>query len=384
MFIGPKTEFETPLPEFNLKTPKNSPSITQITSISKIQLSNTQFFSVLLHNSNEETPFRTCSEEFPRSNSGRKLTIMEEQEKTPDNETKKIMENVLETTTAVAMDLTQPCNTLQDSQQSNDNHEDNVKKVRFSDHYKTAAEIGSLMESCVRTVLNMDEEEEFHDAHNKFNAQKVKVTEKGAKDAKNTEDVNSMRDTSIVEDKMNTNDNQAEDKNKKILVQPLENFLNNSQIKIIYDNSKNVKKENRDPEESNKDLSMSNQRDSNRVLMMVLMESNSGGLSTDLMPLISSGLKKLQEQLILANRQSSSNATESANVRRRSVTTMKMSVESVESYSMNNPTTIMNHEQLPSSSSTSVVRNSENSNNSGFLSAVAQAMKHAFRSLSGQ
>lgn len=372
------------MPEFNLKTPKNLSSIAQIASISNsTQTSDTQFFSFLLHSSNEEmTPFRTSKDEqFPRSNSGRKLTIMEEREKTPDKEAKRIIMNVLEITSPVEMDMTQPeGGILQDSSQSNDIREDVVKKVRFSDQYKTAVEVGDLMESCVRAILNMEEEEEeFHDAHDKFNAQKA--TTKGAKDAKSTMDTNSMEDTSTVEDAKNTNDSQAEDK-KRPLVLPSENFLNSSQIRIIQDNTKNVKKENQDPEESNEDPLTVNQRDSNRVLMMVVMESNSSGLTTDLMPLISTGLKKLQEQLISANYQSPSSAAESAKVCRRSITTMKMSVSSVESYSTNSAVT--NYEQPPSSSSSSSVVRSENSNNSGFLSAVAQAMKYAFRSFSGQ
>lgn len=368
------------MPEFSLKT--NSPSIIQIASISKT--SDTQFFSFLLHTSIEElTPFRTSKDEqFPRNNSGRKLTIMEEEEKTSYKETAKIIANAIEMSSPVSMDLMTPKGgILEDSPKSDDVQEDSVKKVRFPDQNKTA-EVENLMESCVRTILNMSEEDEFHDAHDETNV-KAKTTTEDIKD--NTVNTSDKKDTCIVsEAAKNTNDSPVEDK-KRIVIQLSENFLNDSQIKTVSDSTKNVKEEKRDPEvrdpEASKEGTLTgNQRDSNTVLMMVLMKSNSGG--NDLMPLISSGLKKLQEQLISAKCHSP--AVESAKVCRRSITTMKMSVTSVESYSANGAGAMTNREPLASSSSPSPVRSDENSNNGGFLSAVAQVMKHALRSLSGQ
>lgn len=387
VFIG-QNGFETPcVPEFSLKTPKtNSPSIAQIASISKTQTSSdTQFFSFLLHASNEElTPFRTGKDEqFPRNNSGRKLTVVEEKEKTAYRETEKIIVNAIEMSSPVNVDLTTPNGgILQDSPKSDDVHEDAVKKVRFSDQDKIAVgKVENLMESCVRTILNTSDEDEFHDAYDETNMQKAKSTE-DIKGASNTVDTNDEKDTCTVKEirmTRNTNDSRAEDK-KRVVISS-ENFLNNSQIKITLDDTKNREKEKRDPEVS-KEGTSTNQRDSNTILMMVLVESNSGGATNDLMPLISSGLKKLQEQLLSTRCQSS--AAESAKVCRRSITTMKMSVSSVESYSANNATAMTNRGQLASSSSSSSVQSDENSNNGGFLSAVAQVMKHALRSLSGQ
>jgi len=282
---------------------------------------------------------------------------------------------------SVAMDLTTPeggiLTTPEDSPKSS---EDVVKKVRFSDHKTAAGEFGGLMESCVRTILNTSlEEEEFLDAHDESNAQKAKATRESTKDAKSD-----TKDPCLVEGAKSTNDNQAEDE-KHSSTQPSGNCLSSSQIKIIQDNTKNVKKENHDPEASKEGALSANQRDSNRVLMMVLLESNSGGLTNDLMPLISSGLKKLQEQLVSVNRQSPSSVAEPAKVCRRSITTMKMSVSSVESYSTNSPATTTSHgSQLASSSSSSSVQSGENSNSGGFLSTIAQAMKHALRSFSGR
>lgn len=378
MFIGQKDGFETPcVPNFSLKTPKtNSPSI----AILNTQTSETQFFSFLLHASNEETPFRISKdEEFSRSNSGRKLSITEEEEKIVE-ETEKTTANVIEVSSPVDMDLMKSEGGLQDSPKSDDNREDVVKKVRFSDEHKIVAELGNVMESCVRSILNMStEEEEFHDAHDVTNAQKAKTIE-GTKDAKKTVDT-----SSIVEDTTNTSESQAEDR-RRSLIQPLGNFLNDSQIRIIRDNTKNINKENRDPEVSNESSSTTNQRDSNRVLMMVLMESNSGGLTTDLMPLINSGLKKFQEQLTSANCQSPSSAVESAKVCRRSIT-MRMSISSVESYSANGAATMTNREHLASSHSLSPVRIGENNvtrSNSGFLSTIAQVMKDTLKNFPGR
>lgn len=377
MFVGQKG-FETPCaPNFSLKTPKtNSPSIAQNDAIS--QTSETQFFSFLLHASNEGmTPFRISKDEqFSRSNSGRKLSVMEEQEKIAE-EVEKTTANAIEVSSPVDMDLTKPeGGILQDSPKSDDNHEDVVKKVRFSDQHKIAAE--NMMDSCMRTILNMSTEEEFHDANDVTNAQKAKTTE-GTKDEKSTVDTSSN-----VKDATNASDSQVED--RRSLIQPSENILSDSQIRIIRDNTKNINKENRNPEVSNESSSTTNQRDSNRVLMMVLMESNSGRLTTDLIPLINSGLKKLQEQLTSANYQSPSSAVESAKVCRRSVTRMKMSVSSVESYSVNDAATMTNRGQLASSPSPSV-RSGENNvtrNNGGFLSTITQMMRHALRNFSGR
>lgn len=298
---------------------------------------------------------------------------MEEEEKTTYEEIKRIIAAI--EVSPMNVDLTTPKGGVpQDSPKSGDVHEDVVKKVRFSDH-KTTEKIENLIESCVRTILNTsEEEEEFHDAHDETNAQKAKATaeDNGAKNAVGT---NNVKDTCVVEDAKDTNDDRAEAK-KRVLMQPSGTFLNDLQVKTFLDNAKNVQKENRDPGLDKEDSSIGNRRDSNTVLMMVLMKNNSGGLTSDLMPLISSGLKKFQEQLKSSNCQSPSSAAESK-VCRRSITTMKMSVSSVESYSANSAAT--NQGLLTSSS----VQN-ENSSSNGFLSAITQIMKHALRSLSSQ
>ncbi|XP_011698535.1 PREDICTED: uncharacterized protein LOC105456290 [Wasmannia auropunctata] len=393
MLLGQKADFETLcVPEFSFKTPNstNSQSIAQIPSISKT--SDTQFFSCLLSSSNEKmTPFRTCGDEqFPRSNSGRKLTITEEEDNIAHDDAGKTTANVkcprIEVSSHTDMDLTRTEGGIlqQDSPKTDDVREDVVKKVRFSDQYKTAAELKNLTEPCVRTVLNMSEEDDFHDAHNASNAQKAKATKaEDTKDAKSAADVSGMEDVNNVADVKNMDNSRKAEDRKRSLVPSTSDSLNNSQIRIIRDNTKNMKKEN--PEVSNVDSSTASQvihGDSKRVVMMVVLESDVGGLTTDLMPLISSGLKKLQEQLTSANCQPPSNAAESAKVCRRSITTMKMSVESVENYSTNGAATMTNRGQLVSPSSSSVQSDETISNSGGFLSTVSQAMKHALRSFS--
>ncbi|XP_011880282.1 PREDICTED: uncharacterized protein LOC105568881 [Vollenhovia emeryi] len=477
MFVGQKIGCETPcVPEFSLKTPKNSPSITHIASISST--SDTQFFSFTQTSSEGMTPFRSYKNEFSRNNSGKKLSIMEEDEKIRNEEAEKItahellspvnikltsessiltipkdspksddvtaipinlsspvnmelseasplksgdvtadslelsspvdMEltlskgspmthevsppklddvtaNSFELSSPVDMELTLPMNSIlttppeNSSLKSNNIREDVVKKVRFSDQYKTAGELENL-ESCVQAIINLSMEEVLHDDHDETNAQKTKATAEDTPDARDIMDTGNPKDMCVVENAKNTNDNQAEDEMPS-LIKSSKDFLSDSQSRTVQDNAK---KENRDPEVSHEGASTVIQRDSNRVLMMVLLENNSSEFTNDLMPLISSGLKKLEEQLKSTNFQPPSKSTESAKICRRSITTMRMRVSSVERYSASNEeTTNPNHRELASSSSSSFVQSNKNNNNGGFLSTVSQTIKYAFRNLSG-
>ncbi|XP_011646914.1 uncharacterized protein LOC105433339 [Pogonomyrmex barbatus] len=361
MFVGQKVDFETLcVPDFSLKTPP----IIQSDVISKSNNQDTQFFSFLQNISNgETTPFRTAkNEQFSRTNSGRKLNIMKEQKETTDNETEKITANANKVSSS-DMNLTMPTeNILQDSPKLDDIRENVMKKVRFSDHYETAVGIEDLIESYMRDILNTSTEEEG-DAHDVTNAQKANTT-KNMKDTKDTVDTKITEDTKVVKD------------TKCSLIR--KKFLNDSPIEVIQNNAKSIEKEKCNPKESNISLSTVNQGDSNTVVMVMLMQSNSKGLTSDLMPLISSGLKKMQEQLSV-NGQSSSNTIEPSstpNLCRKSITKMKMSVSSVKSYS---PSSAMmtNSRQIASS-----IQNRENTNSGGFLSIIAHAMKHALRNFS--
>lgn len=103
------------------------------------------------------------------------------------------------------------------------------------------------------------------------------------------------------------------------------------------------------------------------------------------MPLISSSLQKLHEQLASTSCQSRPSVAESldsGNVRRRSILKMEMSVSTVDTYLVNKEN-LSTHQEVLSSSSLPVQK-CESNNSGGFLTAVAQAMKHAFKSFSSK
>ncbi|XP_011253719.1 uncharacterized protein LOC105249739 isoform X1 [Camponotus floridanus] len=362
--LGQKASFETPcVPYFSLKTPKtNSPINAQISQNSGI-CSITEFFS-FSHISNEDTPFRTFKDEqSSKNNSGRKLNIMEEEDEIADNKAEKITADE-----TVYMNLTEAEGGILESPASNiceksDRTPDVVKKVRFSDQHETVLKCDDSIKSCVKITLNAStEEEKFHDAH------QISSTPS----AKNLEDTNDIKDTrKIVQDIENTKDNQVEIK-KCSSEKPLQNSSD------LQNDTKNTEKENQNPEIKDEDSSAMCRQESSRVLITVLMESNSGDLNTDLMPLINSGLKKLQEQLASTNQPSSEvESTDTVNLSKKSITRMQMSVENVESYSTKDPT---DRRQIVPSSSLPT-RNVKNNN--GFFAAVAQAMKYALKSFSG-
>lgn len=364
--LGQKGTFETScVPYFSLKTPKtNSPSINAQLSQNSGICSVTEFFS-FSHISNEDrTPFRTFKDEqSSKSNSGRKLNIMEEGDETANNKTEKITADEM-----VDMDLTEAKGGILESPALNvvceesDRTPDVVKKVRFSDQHETVPECENSAKPCVKIILNTStEEDKFHDAREILSTSS----------AKNPENTNDIKDAiKIVQDIENTKNNQIGIK-KCSLEKPLQNSLFDSQ-----NDTKNSEKENQNPEINDKDSSATCRQDSSRVLITVLMESNSKGLDTDLMPLINSGLKKLQE-LASTNQSSSGVESTDTNLSNKSIT-MEMSVSSVESYSTKDATDCR---QIVPSSSLSM---QNVKNNNGFFAAVAQAMKYALKSFSGQ
>lgn len=378
MLVGQKATFETSyVPYFSLKTPKmNSSSINTPGSQNSDICGVTEFFS-FSRISNEDTPFRTDKDEqLPKSNSGRKLNIMEEQDETENNEAEKITVNEM-----VDMNLTEPEGGILESPPSDviceksDRTPDVVKKVRFSDQYETVPEYKGSIKSCVEVILNASMEEKFHDAREVSSTSNVKNPE----DTNNIKDTNDIKDTMKMQDTENTKDSQVDNKTNSC-VKLLQNSLIDSQT--VQNDTKDTEKENRNPEIS-KDSSAPCRQDSSRVLITVLMENNSRGLSTDLIPLIDSGLKKLQEQLASTNQPSSVESTDAVNLPVKSVTRMEMSISNVESYSTKDSTT--DCRQIVPCSSLSMQKDvKDNKNNNGFFAAVAQAMKYALKSFSGQ
>ncbi|XP_072757121.1 uncharacterized protein [Anoplolepis gracilipes] len=375
VLVGQKTTFQTPcVPYFSLKTPRtNSPS----TNTQELQNSGicgvTEFFS-FSRISNEDTPFRTGKDEqLPKSNSGRKLNVMEEQDETANYEAEQITEN----NEVVDMNLTEPEGGILKSPLSDlvceeaDRTPDAVKKVRFSDQHEPV-EYKDSMKSCAKIILNTSEEgEKFHDAREISSTPNVKNSD---------DNNNTVKDTmKIMQDTEGTKkDSQGEIK-KCSFVKPLQSPLNKAQI--VENDTKKTDKENQNLEMSGRDSSATCRQNSSRVLITVLVESNSGGLSTDLMPLLDSGLKKLQEQLASTNQSSLVESTDADSLPNKSITKMEMSVSSVRSYSTKDATTTDDRQIVPISSlSMQNVKNNKNS--SGFFAVVAQAMKYALKSFS--
>ncbi|RLU15653.1 hypothetical protein DMN91_011407 [Ooceraea biroi] len=392
MFAGQKVdvEYQTPcIPDFSLKTPQtNSSSIVQCSGTAKTQnesrnseARSTDFFSFSTHVANEDTPFKASEDDqFPRSNSGRKLDIKEEKDETADKAATVSEGRIL---SPVDMDLTSVEGGIpRDSPQLDPICEEpdetpEIVKVRFSDEHKILPEFEKRMESCVKSILNASMEDDvFHDANDAHES-----------NAKNAEDATAEHPTKITgdtKDEKNAKCDQEKDE-ACTLEKSLQNYQNNLHVEMIQDNE--VKKNEKEKENRNSEPnSVTMNQQGTRVLMMVLVENNSGGLDGDLMPLINSGLKKLQEQMTSAN-YSTPDTIESSGtnkVRRQSVTKMQMTVSTVESYSVNNTTTAAvatDCQEIVPSTSLSVQNTDER--NGGFLSSFSQAVKYVLRSFSG-
>ncbi|XP_014467430.1 PREDICTED: uncharacterized protein LOC106740676 [Dinoponera quadriceps] len=419
MFVSQKNGFEyyTPCaPNFSLKTP-NSLSIAQSNATSKIQRSQTsngdiKFFSFSPSAVGDEgrTPFRSSvDEQFPRNNTGRKLNIKESNEIVSDDEAKGVASSYDDyTTSPVDMNLTDvQCNQERTPKQNVGSHEESgrvsdvVKRVRFSDQYETLPpEFGHPVKNSLNTT---EDEDVFHDAHDVSgvkdtntrdtgNAKDVNVTsdtksstedteEKEKKDIKEKDTKEERKEN--VEDVKDTRDDQVDNKERS-LVQSSKDSSNNTQVDISQENKQNAEKENQAVEAlPNLGVSTMTQKGNSRVLMMVLVENNSN--SPDLMPLINSGLKKLEEQIASPSPSTSElpNVADTTGYTRRSTTKMEMSVFSVESYSNDNNAEMMaDHPQVEPTFPVSSVED-QRSGNGGILSVLTQAVRLAFRNLSG-
>lgn len=416
MFTSQKNSFEYQMPcmpNFSFKTPRTkSPMIeqTDVTSNSYESQRNdndTKFFSFsssALENE-ETTPFRNNdNEQFIRNNFG-KLEVRKFLDIKKELDEAEIEFYEEQMTSSVNMDLTSiEGGILQDSPKLNIIHEKSgetsgiMKKVRFSDQNETLPEFERQAEPIAQDILNMTEEI-FHDAHDASNAKNTKDTRTNLKDTENTKIVKNILDTKDTKDSqtligrdslVSSSENSLTNSPKDFLVitpkRPLmnssKNFLDNLQDEISRDNEKNKDKENRSEEALVNILSTVNQQGASTVLMMVLVENNIGGLSNNLVPLIDLGLKKLKDQIssVSSNIAETSSAANSGGYSRRSITKMQMSISSVESCSNNNA----DQRQVVLSSSLPSTENYKNNSGGGFLSIFAQAVKCAFKNISGQ
>lgn len=385
-----KMEYDTScIPDFVLKTPQanSSSAILQCNETAKTYESqnsatrDTEFFSFSTYVPNENTPFKdNKSDQFARSSSGRrKRDIVEKLNKIGDAAT--IQDQPL---SPINMELTgTEGGILRDSPQLDpiceepDETPEIVKKVRFSDEHKIL-NFEQRMEFCVKSMLNISTEEdneEYHDAraHVSKNANVTgehltKVTEKvtaNERDARCNQEAGEV----FISEKS------------------LQNCLNDIHVAMIQGMEAEKNKENKTLDQANSVSTITTQQGT-RVLMMVLVENNSVGLNgPDLMPLINSGLKKLQEQVATTNYSAPDTIETSGTgtVRRQSFTKMQMTVES---YSMDDTTTAAtaattDYREIMQSSS-SPARNEHNERNGGFLSTFTQAVKYALRSFSSE
>lgn len=401
MFVGQKNSFDcqTPcMPNFSLKTSKIQQSHNDD--------SDTKFFSFPLKNE-ETTPFRnSADQQFSRNNSGRKLDIKQSNE-TVYEEAKETYDDY--TTSPVSMDLTD----VEDNSnvcspeffaipEESSRGSDIVKKVRFSDQYET-------LPKCKVELDNSElENDVFHDANDVSSVKNVKST----KDTENTEenvndDAKKTKDTKYIKEEDTKDEETKSEKKEKnenmeniedaksdqvydiqrSLAQSSNDFSDDKQVNISQENKQNAEKENQAVKALANSVSTVTEEGISRVLMMVIVEKKSNSLDTDLMPLINSGLKKLEEQLVSQSLSTPefSNVANATGYTRKSTTTLEMSVSNVEtySYSKKNAETMTDHQQAVSACPLSSVKN-DKSNNGGFMSAFAQAVKLVFRNWSGQ
>lgn len=360
---------------------------------------------------NLTTPFKSkADEQLPRNDSDRKLDIKEEPSETVHNGAEEVALYDDYTTSPVDTNPTDVKDNIpQDhtpklnvgKREESGRASDVVKKVRFSDQYDTLSEFGNQAGFCVRNTLNTTEEDNdvFHDARDASGVKSTKST-KNMQNKENTNDTNDSKNTNAMRDTKEDIKKEDTEENKNENVENIKDVRNdrvddqeraksskdssdNTEINISQENRRNTEKENRAAEASSNDATIATQKGTSRVLMMVLVENNPE--NTDLMPLINSGLKKIEEQ-IGSSGTSGFSGVNSADFTKRCVTKVEMSVSNIESYSNNNSNNdgevMRDHQQgvstLPSSS------NSKTSSNSGILSTVAQAMRSALKNLSGQ
>ncbi|KAG7206793.1 hypothetical protein KM043_000704 [Ampulex compressa] len=349
MIVGQKTTFDykTPNPpNFSLKTPKtNSTTCTKNqtrasprTCPSTDSNSDSKFVSFSPCNSNHgSTPFRSCTEDhYSRGNSLRKLGIMEEREESEIGEKR---QSAKDNIVVEDMELTGVEGEIPSDAQGvevickAERRTESMKKVRFSDQFSDHIESsnGGGRE-------NVTEVEEYFEARD------------------------TMSDTKDMAAKIQNS------------------LLENSAMRIHRETEINVEKENQIPENTNVNI-VQETTGSSRVVMMLLVEQNSGLTTSDLTPLIDSGLKKLEERGSLASaRTSAPNASTSPGCSGSSVVSVDsyFSVSSVECYS-GQPTIGPSSRRDSKSSSDS----NESTNSGGIFSAVAHAVRCALKNFSG-
>ncbi|KAI4504447.1 hypothetical protein M0802_000918 [Mischocyttarus mexicanus] len=222
------------------------------------------------------------------------------------------------------------------------------KKVRFSDQYDIDVELtsrGSIGSS------NMTDNDEYYEARQSLSRSTAKVEEIPLESDEGKPKLSVKNNTS--------------DKNK--------NELNSDENSYEKDN--NIGKENRSYNRTHSNICVTQKTaGSSRVVMMVIVENNSAGeTSNNIGPLIESGLKELSSISDLAESKFSQTRS------RKSITSKD-----------NNKANSDDYEFYPASNSVSSSHNSNvesslnrKNNCAGLLSSMTHAVKQAFRSFPG-
>lgn len=375
-------EYKTPLvPNFFLKTPNNISSATSIKSYaygseSKISDFEGKSSSYLTCYTNQDkTPFRSLPSDFGveeqlgrKNNPGLMLSVMQEQERTEYiTATKtKFSSYEVEEGSANDMELTGVHGGILPEMKSveirmhEERRSSSFKKVRFSDQYDNDDNVEGVR--CSIGSSNITENDVYYEARESLSRSTVTM-----------EDHKQMR---LDNGKSIDADANGLDKNRLVGSNVDSVFNTEKKTRENENNSNNnVGKENNrfyKTQTTRSNIGVTQKTGCSRVVMMVIVENNSSSGTSNIGPLIESGLKQLSSMSNIAE----CKITETA--RRESIKSSSMednvNTTSYEFYSDRNSL---------SSQSTDVDSSMNRNNSAGLLSSMTHAVKQALRSFPG-
>lgn len=383
-------EYKTPLvPNFFLKTPNNISSTTSIKSYtygseSKISDFEGKSSSYLTCYTNQDkTPFRSLPSDFgveeqlgTKNNLGLMLSVMQEQERTEyitATKTKfssyEIEEEKDEEGSTNDMELTGvhggilPEMKNVEIRMHEERRSSSFKKVRFSDQYDNDDNVEGVRFSSVGSS-NITENDVYYEARESLSRSTVTMEDHKQIRSDNGRsidaDANGLDKNRLLGSNVDSESNTEK--------RTRENENNNS-------NNNNVGKENNRfyrTQTTRSNIGVTQKTGCSRVVMMVIVENNSSSGTSNIGPLIESGLKQLSSMSNIAE----CKITETA--RRESIKSSSIeddvNTASYEFYSDRNSL---------SSQSTDVDSSINRNNSAGLLSSMTHAVKQALRSFPG-
>ncbi|XP_046822027.1 uncharacterized protein LOC124425563 [Vespa crabro] len=363
-------EYKTPhVPNFLLKTPNISSTTSIVKSYTYGSESKSSDFEgksssyLTCYTNQDKTPFRSLPSDFgveeqlsTKNNPGLMLSVMQEQERTEYiTATKTKLSNYEIEGSADDMELTGIHGGILPEMKNvevrihEERRSSSFKKVRFSDQYDKDIESGrgSIGSS------NMTENDEYYEARESLSRSTVTM-----------EDVPMKMDN----EKLTNIDANAFDKNRN------ESKVDSrSNTEKISDNENNIEKENRfyRTQTTHSNIGVTQKTGCSRVVMMVIVENNSTSGTSNIGPLIESGLKQLSSMSDLAECKITDTAKREL---------IKSSMEN----NVNTADYKFYSDSNSVSSQSNNVESSLNRNNSaGLLSSMTHAVKQALRSFPG-